>query len=512
VAFSTQKLTRQSIKSRSMWASGEVDSSSSSPPSTREITLRGSRNLSLDPDVYATADRQVALTGLPLVLKYFGTGDVGVPPLEPSVAWLEQSLAGPGPAHVRSVAPDQMAHDLMAGDGGRSPERLQRYRGEFLLTSHGTGCYTSQAAMKRFNRKNERLADDAEKAIVAGWWLGGASYPRERLREAWTRMLWHQFHDDLTGTSIPEAYTFSWNDETIAGTTFADVLGEGVGAVTRALDTRGNGASLVVFNPLAWEREDVVEAEVRFPGGGPPAIRVVDPDGREVPAQLNSVAGETAHVAFVARVVPVSFSVFKVLPAASAADGGLKVDSKGLESSRYRVTLDADGDIGSVLDKSLGRELLSAPLRLQLVDDDAQVVRLGGRVRRPLVTAARGGSRPCRGSDRGEGPGARRPRGLAPGRRLHLHAADFYCRRRRRLSRRGPDRHRLADQGDAPRPGSHRPANPRHLRSRPRGRTATNQPTQPLRGPRAAVGRPHRHHRGLRHHGCHGQPPRLGQA
>ena len=373
VAFSTQKLTwGSSIKipfDVGLWE-GVDGSSLIAALNPGDYASGINRNLSLDPDVYATADRQVALTGLPLVLKYFGTGDVGVPPLEPSVAWLEQSLAGPGPAHVRSVAPDQMARDLMAGDGGRSPERLQRYRGEFLLTSHGTGCYTSQAAMKRFNRKNERLADDAEKAIVAGWWLGGASYPRERLREAWTRMLWHQFHDDLTGTSIPEAYTFSWNDETIAGTTFADVLGEGVGAVTRALDTRGNGASLVVFNPLAWEREDVVEAEVRFPGGSPPAIRALDPDGREVPAQLNSVAGETAHVAFVARIAPVSFSVFKILPAASAAGGGLKVDSKGLESSRYRVALDAAGDIASVFDKQLGRELLSAPLRLQLLDDE----------------------------------------------------------------------------------------------------------------------------------------------
>ncbi|MGD1147990.1 MAG: glycoside hydrolase family 38 C-terminal domain-containing protein [Thermoanaerobaculaceae bacterium] len=373
VAFSTQKLTwGTSIKipfDVGVWEG--VDGSeliAALNPGDYASEIKG--NLTLDPEVYATADRQVALTGLPLAFRYFGTGDVGVPPMESSVAWLEKSLAGPGPAHVKSVAPDEMALDLMASHGGRAPEGLQRYRGEFLLTRHGTGCYTSQAAMKRFNRKNERLADDAEKAAVAAWWLGGAEYPRERLREAWTRVLWHQFHDDVTGTSIPGAYVFSWNDEAIAGNTFADVLSGGVGAVTRALDTRGAGTALVVFNPLAFAREDVVEADVRFPGGAPRAVRVTGPDGRQAPAQVDSTDGDTAHVVFLALVAPLSFSVFEVRPASAPSPAGeLKVSRDRLENSRFRVRLDAGGDVASVFDTQLGRELLAAPLGLQLIDD-----------------------------------------------------------------------------------------------------------------------------------------------
>ncbi len=373
VAFSTQKLTwGTSIKipfDVGVWEG--VDGSSliaALNPGDYASEIKG--NLTLDADLYATADRQVALTGLPLAFKYFGTGDVGVPPNESSVAWLEKSLAGPGPARVKSAAPDEMALELMASHGGRAPEGLQRYRGEFLLTRHGTGCYTSQAAMKRFNRKNERLADAAEKAAVAAWWLGGAEYPREQLRGAWTRVLWHQFHDDLTGTSIPAAYVFSWNDEAIAANTFADVLSDGGGAVARALDTSGDGASLVVFNPLAIAREDVVEADVRFADGPPEAVRVTGPDGHEVPAQVESASGGSAHVVFVARVAPLSFSTFKVRPAsAPPSSGELKVGREGLENARYRVRLDASGDVASVFDKALGRELLASPLRLQLIDD-----------------------------------------------------------------------------------------------------------------------------------------------
>ncbi|MBZ5589340.1 MAG: chitobiase/beta-hexosaminidase C-terminal domain-containing protein [Acidobacteriia bacterium] len=373
VAFSTQKLTwGTSIKipfDVGLWE-GVDGSTLIAGINPGDYASEIKSNLTLDPEVYAIADRQVALTGLPLAFRYFGTGDVGVPPSESSVAWLEESLAGPGPARVKSAAPDRMALDLMASHGGRAPEGLQRYSGEFLLTRHGTGCYTSQAAMKRFNRKNERLADAAEKASVAAWWLGGAEYPRERLTEAWTRVLWHQFHDDVTGTSIPAAYVFSWNDEAIAGNTFADVLSQSVGAVTRALDTRGKGALLVVFNPLATAREDVVEADVRFPGGAPRAVRVTGPDGSEAPAQVDSIGGDTAHVVFVARVAPLSFSVFDVRAATVPMSAGeMKVGRDGVENARYRVRLAASGDVASVFDKRVNRELLAAPLALQLIDD-----------------------------------------------------------------------------------------------------------------------------------------------
>ena len=373
-AFSTQKLTWGAAMKTpfdvGLWQG--VDGSSllaSLNPGDYASELKW--NLSLDPDVHAAIDRQKALSGQAVAMKYFGTGDVGVPPLEPSVAWLEKSLAGPGPLDVRSVAPDQLARDLAARLTPAERERLPRYRGELLLTSHGAGCYTSQAAMKSYNRTNERLAFAAEGAAVAAEALGGATYPRATLREAWTRFLWHQFHDDLTGTSIPEAYPISWNDETIAASTFADVLGSSVGAVSRALDTRGPGVALVVWNPLALAREDVVEATVRFEGEAPRAVRVTGPDGREATAQVVARDGSAATVVFVAKAAPAGATVYSVARAKGApAAGEARATATGLENGRLRVRLDADGNVASVFDKRLGRELLSAPLALQLFEDE----------------------------------------------------------------------------------------------------------------------------------------------
>ena len=374
VAFSTQKLTwGSSIRipfDVGLWEG--VDGSTliaALNPGDYASEIKG--NPTLDPDVYAAIDRQAAMSGLRAAFRYFGTGDVGMAPNDASVAILEKSLRGPGPLRVRSTAPDQLARDLIAREDGTGVAGLQRYRGEFLLTSHGAGCYTSQAAMKRYNRLNQRLAAAAEGAAVAASWLGGLSYPRETLREAWTRVLWHQFHDDLTGTSIPEAYVFSWNDESIAANQFGDVLATSAGAVSRVLDTRGEGIPLVVFNPLGIAREDVVEGEIRFEGGAPDGVRVIGPDGRDVPAQIEWVTGSAARIDFLADVPSLSFSVFRILPSKKPpAAGELSVSAKGLENARYRVALNDAGDVASIFDKRLNRELLSAPLRLQLIEDE----------------------------------------------------------------------------------------------------------------------------------------------
>jgi alpha-mannosidase len=137
--------------------------------------------------------------------RYFGVGDQGGAPDETSVSWVEKGLHEPqGAMRIRNTSADQLAKDLSAQDIAALPT----YNGELVMKTHGVGCYTSQAAMKMWNRRNEQLADASERASVAAEYTSGAPYPRERLREAWTRFLYHQFHDDLTGTAIPQAYVF----------------------------------------------------------------------------------------------------------------------------------------------------------------------------------------------------------------------------------------------------------------------------------------------------------------
>jgi alpha-mannosidase len=122
---------------------------------------------------------------------------------------------------------------------------------------------------------------------------------------------------------------------------------------------------VVVFNPLNIEREDIVEAKVDFPNGMPEAVRVSGPNGSEVPAQVSG-----GKVLFLARAPCVGYAVYDVRAASGAVNGDLHVSENSLENRYYRVKLNADGDVSSILDKAAGKELLSAPARLAISYDN----------------------------------------------------------------------------------------------------------------------------------------------
>lgn len=326
--------------------------------------LRG--DLSKDPKWNSTVDKTGEKSGVYLGYRYFGTGDVGGAPEDSSVFYLEKAIHSDGPLKIISAPADLMARQITPAQ----LDKLPQFNGELLTSPHGNGCYTSQAAMKLLNRKNELLADAAERSSVIAAWLGSTYYPKRDLQEAWTRFLWHQFHDDLTGTSIPEAYTFSWNDELLSQNQFAGVLENSAGGIIRGLDTKTEGIPVVVFNPLSIEREDLVETTVELPGEFS-QVRVYGPDGKEVPSQVPRMVGRTATVVLSAKCAPVSYQVFNVVPSGQACNlaTGLSVKINRLENMRYKVTLDKNGDIASIYDKIAKKEILKEPMRLQLLDD-----------------------------------------------------------------------------------------------------------------------------------------------
>jgi alpha-mannosidase len=73
--------------------------------------------------------------------------------------------------------------------------------GEMYLEGH-RGSYTSQAAMKRGNRRAEHLLREAEAWLTTAAVDIGAEYPAELLRDLWRDVLLLQFHDILPGTAI----------------------------------------------------------------------------------------------------------------------------------------------------------------------------------------------------------------------------------------------------------------------------------------------------------------------
>ena len=175
----------------------------------------------------------------------------------------------------------------------------------------------------------------------------------------WQRVLWHQFHDDLTGTSIADAYRYSWNDELISLQQATEVMTAAVGALSHSLDTRVKGTPVVVYNPVTYDLRDLVEAEVPLDARAK-GVAVYAPSGRRVAAQILSREGDRARILFAADVKAAGYAVYDVRPASGVAkSSALKASERTLENRIYRVELDANGDIRSIRDKHAGRELVA---------------------------------------------------------------------------------------------------------------------------------------------------------
>jgi len=308
-------------------------------------------------------DETGAKSGVFADYHYYGTGDRGGAPADASVEWIERSLASDGPVRVISARSDEMYNDI-------SPEqaaKLPTYTGDLLLINHSAGSLSSEAYMKRWNRQNEQLANAAESAATIAYWLGAEPYPQPALYAAWDLVLGSQMHDIMPGTSLPKAYEYSWNDEVLALNQFADVAESSSAAVLSTLDTTVQGVPVAVYNPLPIEREDAVEATLPFTGTAPKAITAYDPQGQPVPTQIIGREDNSLRVVFIAKVPSIGYAVYDLRPKANRSpQSSLAVTANSLENACYRVTLDTNGDIASLFDKSLNRELLSAPARLSI--------------------------------------------------------------------------------------------------------------------------------------------------
>ena len=331
------------------------------------------------------------VSGLFTDYHYYGTGDIGGAPDEDSVKRLEAIVTkgsvglppanqffsrrdqhkewpaipvGDGPVHVISAKADQMFLDITPEEAVHLP----RYTGEMELTNHSAGSLTSQAYQKRWLRREEILADAAEKASIAAEWLGARSYPLARLNDAWTFVMGGHFHDIAAGTATPRSYEFAWNDDVIAMNQFAGVLTNATEAVAAGLNTQTKGIPIVVYNPLNIEREDLVEAGIDFSEGMPKAVRVTTPDGREISGQISG-----NKIIFPASVPSVGYSVYDVQPGANPeTPSQLRVSNNELENEYYRVKINSDGDVASIFDKTINKELLSGPARLAISYDNPE--------------------------------------------------------------------------------------------------------------------------------------------
>jgi len=209
------------------------------------------------------------------------------------------------------------------------------------------GCYTTHADFKRYNRLCERLLVDAEKFSAFS-----GTYPREALHKAWKNMLFNQFHDILCGSGAPEAYIYPRELAEEALRIANEVLRESLKCISMKIKYSRPGVPIVAFNPLAWERIDVIKAQV--PSELIPKEPVImSADGEMIPVQR---CGD--NIIFVAKVPPMGYRTFYLMERDEAcqSSSNLVATENVIENEYFRVEVEREsGIIKSLYDKSANR-------------------------------------------------------------------------------------------------------------------------------------------------------------
>lgn len=349
-------------------------------PGAYDVHEDWNKDLTNDADILSKINTNISESGVPIAVKYVGPrGDRGGALQdkagtegENTPYWLSYNVQKQdGAVKVRLASPDEFFQYLEDHDQGK----YKVWNSELPMRVHGVGAYTSWGALKLWNRKNELLADAAEKASSLAMWFDLRPYPSEQLRDAWVRTLWQQHHDGLTGTSILAANDYSYNEYYLANRAFAQELQTSAGAVIQLMDTRTEGIPIVVYNPLSHERTDIVEGSV-YTGRYQNQVRVLDPDGNEVLSQVTryDTATRRLHFIFAATVPSLGYAVYDArVGEKSLLTSDLTYETSGnlqrMANGRYRVSVNSNGDISNLYDLQNNCNLINTAVRQQLIYD-----------------------------------------------------------------------------------------------------------------------------------------------
>jgi alpha-mannosidase len=307
-----------------------------------------------------------ANTGFTKMLVLFGVGDHG---------------GGPSLAMLREIDRLKTLDIYPTIEYGTTRQYIQWLRSQDLSTlpvwrdelylEYHQGTYTTQAKMKMLNRENEALLSQAEKFSTLST-MYGRKYNNSGLEDAWSKVLFNQFHDILPGSGIREVYLDATEKHQEAKAIGNFELRQSLAVLARQIDTaKIKGTPVVVFNPLGWERTDL--ARLALPEGDLADYAVFNRKGEAVPSQVIRQGTLNRDIIFIAERVPsLGYDVYELRKQKRATMmANLRVTQTGIENEFFRVGIDASrGWLNSVVDKRNGKVILSGEgNRLQLLED-----------------------------------------------------------------------------------------------------------------------------------------------
>ena len=282
----------------------------------------------------------------------FGYGDGGGGPARDHIEFALREKNLQGMPRMRLEGPVRFFED-MERKGGPA----HTWSGELYFSAH-RGVFTSQAAIKRGNRKAELALREAEMwGAMASRMREGYRYPLEKMDAAWKLLLFNQFHDILPGSSIGKVYERARAEH-------RQIIADAETVRRDATERLTEGEGYTVFNSLSFARTCRVILPDAFRNGA------VLGDGTPVPTE-NTPEGVLALIPAPAC------GAASVRPAESekkTETGGarayLTADGAVMENDRIAVRFNQRGEIVSLVRKETGREFADGAMNRLLAFRD----------------------------------------------------------------------------------------------------------------------------------------------
>lgn len=233
-------------------------------------------------------------------------------------------------------------------------------------SQYNEGCELSRFDLKMGNRLAENTVISAEKfGTIAN--LLGNPYSADKLDKSWRQLINGQHHDGITGCGADVPYLDLTEAYHEALELSANALNDAQSFISNKVKTnQQKGVPLVVFNPLNWERDDILKTVVNFetPVNG---FEIKDETGNslafetEIKKQVNGKI-ESAKISFLAKQIPsLGYRTFWAVPTQIPIQENSKtIASNIIENDYYKITTDRNvgGGIVSLIDKDSGKELI----------------------------------------------------------------------------------------------------------------------------------------------------------
>lgn len=248
-------------------------------------------------------------------------------------------------------------------------KNLPVWKDELYLETH-RGTYTTQAILKKNNRRAEIMYRNAEMLWSACKLLGG-NYPREKLNTGWKTLLKNQFHDILPGSHVTQARKDAVEDYKSVFATGGAALSSAREFIASRIGRETKDPAVVVFNSQTWTRDDVVEADIKT---SKKKFSIIGPDNRPVPYQVIKRGDGVQRIIMAVTGLPAcGYSVYRIVDGGTKFDTHLVASGKNIENDFYSIKFAKDGTIAQIYDKLHKRNVLEAGAAgnvFRIFDDD----------------------------------------------------------------------------------------------------------------------------------------------